>query len=88
MQRYDPDCLLQSLTAEGGADDGETAPPAVEEVVLESEDVPQDEEMKPIESQPPQLLKVLCRFEHAAPGDAAGATGLDCQLCCAPGLPR
>lgn len=62
MQRYDPDCLLQSLTAEGGADDGETAPPAVEEVVLESEDVPQDEEMKPIESQPPQKGKEQSKF--------------------------
>ncbi|XP_016951554.1 nudC domain-containing protein 3 [Drosophila biarmipes] len=41
MQRYDPDCVLQTMTAEGGAleDDGETAPPAIEEVVLESEDV-------------------------------------------------
>jgi len=45
MQRYDPDCLLQTMTADGGAlgDDGETAPPAVEEVILESEDLSQKE---------------------------------------------
>jgi len=46
MQRYDPDCLLQTMTADGGAlgDDGETAPPAIEEVVLESEDLSQKED--------------------------------------------
>ncbi|KAH8351070.1 hypothetical protein KR084_002584 [Drosophila pseudotakahashii] len=38
MQRYDPDCWLQTMTAEGG-DDGETAPPAIEEVILESGDL-------------------------------------------------
>ncbi|XP_017005142.2 nudC domain-containing protein 3 [Drosophila takahashii] len=43
MQRYDPDCWLQTMTAEGGAD-GETAPPAIEEVILESEDVSQNQD--------------------------------------------
>ncbi|EDW95814.1 nudC domain-containing protein 3 [Drosophila yakuba] len=62
MQRYDPDCLLQALTAQGGGDDGESAPPAVEEVVLESENVSQDEEMNPIESRPPQKGKEQSKF--------------------------
>ncbi|XP_017076563.1 nudC domain-containing protein 3 [Drosophila eugracilis] len=41
MQRYDPDCLLQTMTAEDGAtgDDGAVAPPAIEEVTIESEDL-------------------------------------------------
>ncbi|XP_016976566.2 nudC domain-containing protein 3 [Drosophila rhopaloa] len=40
MQRYDPDCWLQTMTAEDGAtgDDGETAPPAIEEVILASKE--------------------------------------------------
>ncbi|EDV48689.1 nudC domain-containing protein 3 [Drosophila erecta] len=62
MQRYDPDCLLQALTAQGGANDGETAPPAAEEVVLESEDVSQDEDMSPIESVTPQKGKEQSKF--------------------------
>ncbi|XP_017046951.1 nudC domain-containing protein 3 [Drosophila ficusphila] len=45
MQRYDPDCCLQTMTAEGGAleDDGETAPPAIEEIILDSENSVQNE---------------------------------------------
>ncbi|XP_043651677.1 nudC domain-containing protein 3 [Drosophila teissieri] len=62
MQRYDPDCLLQALTAQGGADDGETAPPAAKEVVLESENVSQDEEMNPISSLPPPKGKEQSKF--------------------------
>ncbi|XP_020813036.1 nudC domain-containing protein 3 [Drosophila serrata] len=49
MQRYDPDCWLQTMTAEDGGcgDDGELAPPAVEEVILESVATPQDIDLSP-----------------------------------------
>ncbi|KAH8331085.1 hypothetical protein KR067_011363 [Drosophila pandora] len=41
MQRYDPDCWLQTMAAEDGTgDDGEEAPPAIEEITLESEEIP------------------------------------------------
>ncbi|KAH8292170.1 hypothetical protein KR054_006630 [Drosophila jambulina] len=49
MQRYDPDCWLQTMTSEDGGpgDDGELAPPAVEEVILESEATPQERDLSP-----------------------------------------
>ncbi|EDW19580.1 nudC domain-containing protein 3 [Drosophila mojavensis] len=37
MQRYDPDCWLQTMSAESDiGDSGETAPPAVEEICVET----------------------------------------------------
>ncbi|KAH8264416.1 hypothetical protein KR038_008335 [Drosophila bunnanda] len=54
MQRYDPDCWLQTMTAEDGGcnDDGELAPPAVEEVILESEDTSQESDLSTPKNQP------------------------------------
>lgn len=40
MQRYDPDCWLQTMSAESGINEtGENAPPAIEEITVESEEV-------------------------------------------------
>ncbi|KAH8405300.1 hypothetical protein KR222_003156 [Zaprionus bogoriensis] len=39
MQRYDPDCWLQTMSAESGADEtGTVAPPAVAEVTVQTEE--------------------------------------------------
>ncbi|XP_017118961.1 nudC domain-containing protein 3 [Drosophila elegans] len=64
MQRYDPDCWLQTMTAEDEAagDDGETAPPAIDEVVLKSEDVVQKEDKRPIRNGPEPKSKEQTTF--------------------------
>ncbi|XP_030570936.1 nudC domain-containing protein 3 [Drosophila novamexicana] len=39
MQRYDPDCWLQTMSAESGIEDsGENAPPAIQEVSVETDE--------------------------------------------------
>ncbi|XP_054735060.1 nudC domain-containing protein 3 [Anastrepha obliqua] len=42
MQRYDPECKLNNLVAESTEDDGIYAPPAVEEVEVETEEMHTD----------------------------------------------
>ncbi|XP_017473634.1 PREDICTED: nudC domain-containing protein 3 [Rhagoletis zephyria] len=44
MQRYDPECKLNNLTAESTEVDGMFAPPAVEEVEVETDEVQMDSE--------------------------------------------
>lgn len=39
MQRYDPDCKLNNLAADSNENDGLYAPPAIEEVEIETEEV-------------------------------------------------
>lgn len=46
MQRYDPDCWLQTMSAESGIDEtGINAPPAIEEITVQTD--PQRSESRP-----------------------------------------
>ncbi|ALC44283.1 CG31251 [Drosophila busckii] len=59
MQRYDPDCLIQTMTAESDIEvDGTQVPPAVEEIVVET-----IKERKPLASTQPANTKTKRIFE-------------------------
>ncbi|XP_011195872.1 nudC domain-containing protein 3 [Zeugodacus cucurbitae] len=47
MQRYDPKCKLNNLTADSNENDGLYAPPAIEEVEVETEEIPMEHEEEP-----------------------------------------
>ncbi|XP_050333148.1 nudC domain-containing protein 3 [Bactrocera neohumeralis] len=52
MQRYDPDCKLNNLSADSNENDGLYAPPAIEEVEIETEEIEMEQKAvtKPIET--------------------------------------
>ncbi|KAH8398139.1 hypothetical protein KR215_006363 [Drosophila sulfurigaster] len=59
MQRYDPDCLLQTMSAESSIDDsGINAPPAINEVTVETEE-------REVDTRPTPKAKSRRGFEPA-----------------------
>lgn len=65
MQRYDPDCWLQTMAAEGGTgDDGEEAPPAIEEITLDNEDVPPNENINVVTERKEQPTFSPCDYKN------------------------
>ncbi|KAH8280060.1 hypothetical protein KR018_002654 [Drosophila ironensis] len=61
MQRYDPDCWLQTMTGDTNPDveNGAIAPPAVEEVTLASEDEPKETSLQSSHGKPKEKSTFL-----------------------------